>query len=356
MNTNNIKPLTDYSFSFIIPVYNVNRELFEGCLNSIIAQNFAQYEIIIVNDGSTLPEVDDVCRDFAAKYQNIKYILQENQGSAVARNTGLDHATGDYIMFVDADDVFHETLHQELSKLDGDFEILLMGMGVDFLNGRKKLHIHHEVVDLSDRKDEIYKTVFRFPDALGDFAITSVVAKCFPMKFIRENNIRFQPQLIRMQDLMFMLEAYYAAKKIIYHPILCYVYNINPTSITRKMNINMLDYCFRTHQALQKWCDEHSLGWEWRIYFGNTFMSDGLWLSYLHKDSRVPISTTIKVILKEYERFEVGEAIKHVRFRDLVPFGHGGARIKLFVAKLFGKHIYALFLMAYGLAKRFFRR
>lgn len=349
----NTKLLTDYSFSFIIPVYNVERKLFEGCLNSIISQNFAKYEIIIVNDGSTLPEVEEICLAFAAKYENIKYFVQENQGSAVARNTGLDHAAGEYVMFVDADDMLHENLHSELSKLDGDFDILCMGIRRDYLDGRKVLTMSDKAADFSDRKDELYRCFLRFPETLDNYYLTSVVAKCFPMRFIRENNLRFQPQLIRMQDLMFMIEASCAAKKIIYRPIICYLYVINPQSITQKMNFKNLDYCFRTYQAVQKWCDEHSMGLEWRTYFGNTFMSDGLHLSYLHKDSKESFFTTIKAILKEYDHFNVGEAVKHVKFRELVPFGRGGRKIKLFTAKLLGKHIYALLLAVYGRVKRY---
>lgn len=347
------KPLADYSFSFVIPVYNVKRELFEGCLNSIISLNFAKYEIIIVNDGSTLPEVEEVCLNFAGKYKNIKYILQENQGSAVARNTGMDHVTGEYLMFVDADDRLNDSLREEFSKIDGDFDILCMGMGRDYLDGKKILNIHDEAVDFSDRKDELYKSLLRFPEMLDNFYTASCVAKCFPMRFILDNKLRFQPQLIRMQDLMFMLEACYAAKKIIYRPILCYFYVISPQSITRTMNFKMLDYDFRTYEAVQKWCDEHSMGWEWRIYFGNTFMSDGIMSSYLHKDSQKSIFTTIKIILKEYDRFNVGEAIKHVTFRELVPFGRGGRKVKLFTAKLLGKHMYAFLLTVYGLVKRY---
>ena len=260
----NTKPLTDYSFSFIIPVYNVERKLFEECLNSIISQNFANYEIIIVNDGSTLPEVEETSLSFTAKYENIKYFLQENQGSAAARNTGLDHASGEYVMFVDADDRLHENLHDELSRLDGDFDILCLGLVLDKLDGKILHDIPSEAVDFSDKKDELYKSLLRFPKVLHKYYIASVVSKCFPMKFIRENNLRFQPQLVRIQDLMFMLEACYAAKKILYRPIICYIYMINHALNPRKMNFKMLDYCFRTYEAVNKWCDDHSLGWEWR--------------------------------------------------------------------------------------------
>ncbi len=249
--------------------------------------------------------------------------------------------------------MLHENLHDELSKLDGDFDIICFGLRRDLPDGRKVLNMPEQPADFSDKKDLLYKSLLRFPNMLDNYYIASVVSKCFPMKFIRENNLRFQPQLRKIQDLMFMLEACYAAKKIIYRPILCYIYVINPQSITNKMNFKVLEYCFRTYQAVQKWCDEHSLGWEWRVYIGNTFMSDGLALSYLHKNCKEPLLTTAKVILREYDRFNVGEALKHITFRELVPFEGSGRRVKLFVAKLFGKYIYTFAMIAHAKIKQF---
>lgn len=88
--------------SIIIPVYN-NEEYLKRCLDSIINLDYQNLEIILVDDGST----DDslaIMTDYAAKDDRIKAISQQNLGVSVARNTGLAQATGEYIMFVDADD------------------------------------------------------------------------------------------------------------------------------------------------------------------------------------------------------------------------------------------------------------
>lgn len=92
------------TLSIIIPIYNVERFIAQ-CLESIYSQHFPleQFEVIAVNDG-TPDHSMDIVECFAKKYTNLKIVNQENQGLSVARNTGMLHADGDYIWFVDSDD------------------------------------------------------------------------------------------------------------------------------------------------------------------------------------------------------------------------------------------------------------
>ena len=89
-------------FSIVVPVYNVEKYLTK-CLDSIAAQTFRDFEVIIVDDGSTdsCPGTADA---YAAGRENFKVIHQENQGLVGARNTGLLAASGDYVTFLDSDD------------------------------------------------------------------------------------------------------------------------------------------------------------------------------------------------------------------------------------------------------------
>lgn len=93
-----IKPL----ISVIVPVYNAQKYL-PMCLNSILAQTFKDFEVICVDDGSTDNSLT-VLQEYAAKDKRIKVIHQENQGVSVARNYGMQKATGNYIYFMDSDD------------------------------------------------------------------------------------------------------------------------------------------------------------------------------------------------------------------------------------------------------------
>lgn len=89
--------------SIIIPVYNVESYIDE-CLHSVTSQkDFKDYEIVIVNDG-TLDNSMEIVDCYRRKCNNIKVIHQKNSGLSIARNTGLKHASGEYVWFVDSDD------------------------------------------------------------------------------------------------------------------------------------------------------------------------------------------------------------------------------------------------------------
>src|SRR5690606_1682010 len=89
-------------FSFIIPVYNVERYLPE-CIESILNQSFKCYEIILVNDGSTDKSLE-ICDYFQRKDARVKILNKENEGLAETRNKGIKIASGEYLIFLDSDD------------------------------------------------------------------------------------------------------------------------------------------------------------------------------------------------------------------------------------------------------------
>ncbi|MBO4856175.1 MAG: glycosyltransferase [Bacilli bacterium] len=88
--------------SVILPIYNVEKYL-PDCLNSIVKQNFKDFEIILVDDGSK-DSSPKICDDFSKKYSNVKVIHKTNGGLSSARNAGLSIAEGEYIYFLDSDD------------------------------------------------------------------------------------------------------------------------------------------------------------------------------------------------------------------------------------------------------------
>lgn len=109
--------------SIIVPVYNVE-DFLKTCLDSIIAQSFADFEVICVNDGSP-DNSAAILEDYAARDSRIKVITQKNGGLSAARNTGIENAAGEYIYFLDSDDYIHpqmmEIFYREISSGDYDF-------------------------------------------------------------------------------------------------------------------------------------------------------------------------------------------------------------------------------------------
>ena len=108
--------------SVIVPVYNVGSFL-EDCVDSIINQTYTQIEIILVNDGST-DESGAICDKYLSIDKRIQVLHQENQGLSVARNNGVSVSCGEYIVFVDSDDMIHpqmiELLYESMKKSEAD--------------------------------------------------------------------------------------------------------------------------------------------------------------------------------------------------------------------------------------------
>lgn len=111
--------------SILVPIYNVEKYL-RRCIDSILAQTLRDYEIILVNDGST-DQSGAICDAYAAEHDCIRVIHQENAGVAQARNVLLATAAGEYITFVDSDDsiepMYLETLLGDLQKKRADISI-----------------------------------------------------------------------------------------------------------------------------------------------------------------------------------------------------------------------------------------
>lgn len=109
--------------SIIVPVYNAAKYI-EKCIHSILIQSFSNFELILVDDGST-DASGSICRNYAQKDNRVKYFLKENGGSIQARAFGVERSVGDYFTFCDADDYYasanvFEKIYEEISKEDCD--------------------------------------------------------------------------------------------------------------------------------------------------------------------------------------------------------------------------------------------
>ena len=109
-------------YSFIVPVYNTEKYL-KKCLDSLVNQTYKDFEIIVVNDGST-DKSSSIISKYQKKYKNIIVIDKENEGNSIAKNIGVKKSCGQYILFVDSDDYVEPHLLSVVDKEVNDVDIL----------------------------------------------------------------------------------------------------------------------------------------------------------------------------------------------------------------------------------------
>ncbi len=119
--------------SIIVPVYNCEKYI-SNCINSILEQSFKDFELILVDDGSS-DRSFEICESFVKKDSRVKAIHQQNSGVSRARNRGLDEVQGEYIGFVDGDDCVDKEMYERLYKnlADNDADISICGIVNYFL-------------------------------------------------------------------------------------------------------------------------------------------------------------------------------------------------------------------------------
>ena len=212
-------------YSFIIPVYNCKAYL-PACVESIRAAGMADYEILLVDDGST-DGSGATCDKLAGKYAQIRVIHKENGGVSSARNRGIREAKGDYILFVDADDTLLPFDRQTLDYLENDRVDMLM-FGMKFQYCHKETPVREEILSYP------CEGAFGRADLAENFAelfyanyFTPVWNKFIKRSILTEHRVCFDERLINYEDLAFSLEIMEKCKKIAAVPQSYYCYQLD---------------------------------------------------------------------------------------------------------------------------------
>ena len=170
--------------SIIVPVYNAEKYILR-CCNSILNQSYKNIELILVNDGSTDKSLE-ICDEICAKDQRVTLKTIPNQGVAVARNTGLDLASGKYIMFVDADDWLElGTLDKIANKMSEDLDILVFSYYQEYGEVIKNISMKSYTVDMFQLLDHIYE----LPET--NSLLCTVWNKVYKKSLLESKQIRF---------------------------------------------------------------------------------------------------------------------------------------------------------------------
>ena len=210
--------------SVIIPVYNCAKYI-SDLLENLVNQTYRNLEIILIDDGSK-DNSADICKTWEKKHSNIHYFYQENGGAAKARNNGLEHANGAYIMFVDGDDQVKSTIVEELmNNIDENVDIVCCSYEI-LGTGKHELMFPSSIIATSIKeKEPFYLQLMDYTYGHGPECATAIGVpwgKIFRRELIEKNSIRFDTSLRRMQDNIFIMEAFYHARKVVYLPLFLY--------------------------------------------------------------------------------------------------------------------------------------
>lgn len=246
--------------SVIAPVYGVEQYIHKF-ITSVLIQTFTDFELILVDDGSpdNCPQILD---EYAKKDVRIKVIHQKNSGVAVARNTGIDAASGKYAYIVDSDDWLEPTalelLYRDAVATGAD---CIMGDCVIDIDGRKGRRKQFSKMFFTDdpvvlQKIQQYVLCQRFSPYYSKTSVNGYGApwgKLIRMSLIKENNIRFDPYVKGIfDDGLFTLEVYEHMKSFYYGMEHVYNYRINGNSLTQRFKSDEIDILRRGFERVEE--------------------------------------------------------------------------------------------------------
>ncbi|MEG0826313.1 MAG: glycosyltransferase family 2 protein [Bacilli bacterium] len=215
--------------SIIIPCYNCHKTI-EKTVLTIVAQTYDNIEILLIDDGST-DETLKILKELQNKNKNITVFSNKNFGVSYTRNFGIKKANGEYIMFVDSDDLLDSNCISYCMEKIKYFDLLIFG--IDFFYENNNKHVFKSINDFKIESYDELKTVSEL--LLKENYLSSSCNKIFRKKILVENSISFNENLCKFEDLLFCLTYIKYCNKIniISNPFYTYIQNTN-ISLSKK--------------------------------------------------------------------------------------------------------------------------
>ncbi|MGD9569421.1 MAG: glycosyltransferase [Sedimentibacter sp.] len=242
--------------SIIIPIYNVEKYL-ARCLDSVINQTHMDLEIILVNDGSKDKSLN-ICKYYQKKDSRIILIDKINEGVSVARNTGIDAATGKYIAFVDADDWIEPHMYENMLNTIEKYKcnIAFCNYSKDRKNIRtyKRINVNKDVLEKRDIINELIANMIGWEDIFPkyNYIMGCIWRSVYNRDFINKFNLRFTPGISIMEDLVFNIQALIYCHKVCIDHGFYYHYMQNKTSSLHTYNEKMWLDQVEVHNMLEE--------------------------------------------------------------------------------------------------------
>lgn len=281
-------------FSIVVPVFNASKTI-KRCLGSILKQSYANYEVILVNDGST-DDSKEIIDGLIVDKKNFKCIHKANEGVSEARNKGIAQASGDYLVFMDDDDTINEYLLEELNKEIERYDNL------DLVRYQIQKIVNNEEICFST---EIFSNLSgeeAFLKLIHDDLFVTPVSYAYKKSFWQENHFKYEAGRIH-EDFGLTPLVVVMARKVSAISYVGYNYIIRDNSIMTSNDVDKLkvknrDVLFH-YDFLMRKIDEVSVGETTREVF-KSYISNAL-------VSRAPIlpDSLLKEYLKELKSRKV---------------------------------------------------
>jgi glycosyltransferase involved in cell wall biosynthesis len=216
--------------SIIVPVYNKEKYI-HSCLQSILNQTFNGFELILVNDGSTDTSAE-ICEGFTKQDKRVSVIHQKNKGVSEARNTGVLHASGKYIGFVDCDDTLETDMYATLinNAVGYGADVSICGVRKEIL-GKTELYYGSE-------KTKTYNNVAAVAALLRKEFLRSVYDKIYEAGIAKK--VRFEGAIY--EDILYNFKVLCEAKKVVFEDVIKYNYIVRESSVSMsKFNHKYMD-------------------------------------------------------------------------------------------------------------------
>lgn len=241
-------------FSVIVPVYNA-QEYLSKCVNSVLNQTYSDFELLLVDDGSK-DNSPVICDNFSQADSRVKVFHIENGGASKARNTGLDHSIGEYIIFLDSDDFWDNKnalciLNEKISVTDCD--VLMFGCtDWNMVTDEKKVTRCDYDLELLSQNDKVKSLHYLFSSKLLPGGPTVFTVN---NSLIKQNNFRFK-EGIQAEDYDWVLNIFCNCKSIsaVNEPFYIYRKGLD-SSVTARANLKLIDGTVYTVNKWEKLAD-----------------------------------------------------------------------------------------------------
>lgn len=238
-------------FSIIIPVYNV-ADYLKDCIDSTLNQQYDDYEIILVDDGST----DGICPSICDQYQSshperIQVIHQENKGLGGARNTGITASKGEYLLFVDSDDRISNHTLKVLDRYINQYHADVYDFGFYICNPGEE-----PVPQLDNMEKDIVLNAYNDPTLME--SNPTAWTRAWKRSLFIDHNI-YYPSRVWYEDIRTTEKLFAVAQSIVSIPQCFYFYNIRENSITHNKNVNRNREIIDAFDDLISWFKDNGL-------------------------------------------------------------------------------------------------